>query len=356
MHLLTITGARPQFIKCAPVSAALRASHTEYLVHTGQHYDDSMSRIFFEEMHIPRPDINLEVGSGSHAIQTALMLERLEPIMLDQKPDAVIIYGDTNSTLAGALTAAKLNIPIVHIEAGLRSFNRTMPEEINRIIADRLSTILSCPTQTAVQNLHNEGITDGVINTGDVMYDAILHFKPLYQKSDILSTLTVSPKDYVLATVHRASNTDNTQNLQNILEGLNNSGKRCIFPLHPRTRKVMENNDISPTTYPNINFIQPLGYLDFMAVASNASTIVTDSGGVQKEAYWHGVPCITVRTETEWVETVKAGWNIITGTNIHKISEAVNTFHPTTPRPEHFGNGHAAQKIVQAISTGGPKT
>lgn len=351
MHLLTITGARPQFIKCAPVSAALREYHTEYLVHTGQHYDDTMSRIFFEEMHIPRPDINLEVGSASHAVQTSLMLERLEPVMAEQNPDAVIIYGDTNSTLAGALTAAKLDIPIVHIEAGLRSFNRTMPEEINRIVADRLSSILCCPSETAVQNLYTEGITNRVVNTGDVMYDAILYFKSLYERSTILDQLGISAGEYVLVTVHRASNTDNIQNIQAILAGLNDSGKRCIFPVHPRTRKVIQDNRLTTGGYPNISFIQPLGYLDFMAAAAHAAAMVTDSGGVQKEAYWHGIPCITVRTETEWIETVEAGWNIITGTDSTKITEAINTFKPAGNRPEYFGNGHAARKIVQAIST-----
>jgi len=350
MQIFTIIGARPQFVKCAPVSAALRKVHNEFLVHTGQHYDDNMSHIFFDEMGIPKPDVNLEVGSGSHAVQTAAMMTGLEPLMLNHKPDAVMIYGDTNSTVAAALVAAKLHIPVIHIEAGLRSFNLKMPEEINRIVADRLSKILCCPTETAVRNLNDEGIKYGVINTGDVMYDAVLMFKPLSEKSDILKTLNVDSKKYNLITIHRASNTDNLDNLLNILNGANESGQQSIFPIHPRTKNIIKNNGININSFKNINFIESLGYLDFMKLASNAKTITTDSGGLQKEAYWHGVPCITVREETEWVETVDSGWNLLIGPNRKKLNNALQEFVPFANRADFYGNGHASEKIVEAIS------
>jgi UDP-GlcNAc3NAcA epimerase len=350
MKIFTIIGARPQFVKCAPVSAALRKKHSEFLVHTGQHYDENMSHIFFDEMGIPKPDVNLDVGSGTHATQTAAMMTGLEPLMLEQKPDSVMIYGDTNSTVAGALVAAKLHIPVIHIEAGLRSFNLKMPEEINRIVADRLSKILCCPTNTAVENLENEGIKNGVINTGDVMYDAVLMFKPLSEKSEYPKVLGLKPKEYNLITIHRASNTDNTENLLNILNGANDSGIKSVFPIHPRTKNIMKNNGISIDSFQNINFIAPLGYLDFMALAANAKTITTDSGGLQKEAYWHGVPCITVRKETEWVETVKSGWNLLIGPNREKLTKALHEFAPSCERPDFYGNGHASEKIVEAIN------
>jgi len=350
MDIFTIIGARPQFIKCAPVSAALRKAHDEFLVHTGQHYDDNLSHIFFDEMGIPKPDVNLEVGSGSHAVQTASMMTGLEPLMTEHSPDAVMIYGDTNSTVAGALVAAKLHLPVIHIEAGLRSFNTKMPEEINRIVADRLSKVLCCPTETAVENLEKEGIKNGVINTGDVMYDAVLMFKPLSEKSKILKTLNVNPKEYNLVTIHRASNTDILENLLNILNGANDSGQLSIFPIHPRTKNIIKSNSINFDSFKNIKFIEPLGYLDFMKLASNAKTITTDSGGLQKEAYWHGVPCITVREETEWVETVESGWNCLIGPNKEKITDALKDFSPSGERPEYYGNGNANEKIVDAIN------
>jgi len=349
MNIFTIIGARLQFIKCAQVSAELRKTHNEFLVHTGQHYDGNMSHIFFDEMGIPKPDVNLEVGSGSHAVQTAAMMTGLEPLMTEHSPDAVMIYGDTNSTVAGALVAAKLHIPVIHIEAGLRSFNTKMPEEINRIVADRLSKILCCPTETAVENLANEGIKNGVINTGDVMYDAVLMFKPLSEKSDILKTLNANSKKYNLITIHRASNTDILENLLNILNGANDSGQLSIFPIHPRTKNIIKNNGINISSFNNIEFIDPLGYLDFMALASNAKTITTDSGGLQKEAYWHGVPCITVREETEWVETVESGWNLLIGPNREKLTIALHEFTPSGKRPDYYGDGKAANKIVNSF-------
>lgn len=350
MRIFTIIGARPQFIKCAPVSKMLRREHNEFIVHTGQHYDENMSHIFFDEMGIPKPDVNLEVGSGSHAVQTAAMMTGLEPLMIEHVPDVVIVYGDTNSTLAGALVAAKLHIPVVHIEAGLRSFNTKMPEEINRIVSDKLASLLCCPTETAVQNLKSEGITNGVINTGDVMYDALLHFLPLSQKSPVLTTLKAQPKEYSVLTLHRASNTDDKDNLMAILEGVNVSEKPVYFPVHPRTRSKIHAYGLDTEAFNTIRFIEPLGYLDFMALASQAERIITDSGGLQKEAYWHGIPCITVRTETEWVETVDAGWNCITGADTDAIQTALATFHPTAPRPDLYGTGNAAQKTCDALS------
>ncbi len=349
MKIFTVVGARPQFIKCAPVSAALRRNHEEFLVHTGQHYDDNMSRVFFDEMEIPRPDVNLEIGSASHAVQTAAMMTGLEPLMVEHSPDAVLIYGDTNSTLAGALVASKLHIPVAHVEAGLRSFNWEMPEEINRVVADRLSALLCCPTATAVNNLAKEGITHGVVNTGDVMYDALIHFKRLSKDSDVLDRFDLRPESYVLLTIHRPSNTDDPDNLRGILSGVQEGGETCIFPVHPRTRDVMATHNMTPGQFPKINFVPPIGYLDFLAAAAQAKAIVTDSGGVQKEAYWHGVPCITVRTETEWAETVEAGWNCLAGTDAAKLAKAIASFSPTGNRPHFYGDGHASTKIVEAV-------
>jgi UDP-N-acetylglucosamine 2-epimerase len=349
MRILTIVGARPQFIKCAPVSAALRTRHDEVLVHTGQHYDAAMSRVFFEEMGIPAPDVNLGVGSGSHAVQTAAMLTGIEALIRAHTPAAVMVYGDTNSTLAGALAAAKLCVPIVHVEAGLRSFNRDMPEEINRVVADRLASVLCCPTQTAVDNLRREGICNGVALTGDVMYDALLHFRPLMNAATILTQLNLAPRSYAVLTVHRAANTDNAANLRAILEGIQASGRPCVFPVHPRTRGVLARHGIAAAAYPAIAFIEPLGYGDFMALTAQASVIVTDSGGLQKEAYWHGVPCVTVRDETEWVETVAAGWNRLVGTDSARIADAVRNFKPQGPRPDFYGDGKASGAIVDAI-------
>ena len=301
--ILSVVGARPQFVKAASVSREIRKRFKEVLVHTGQHYDRNMSPIFFEELSIPKPDYNLEIGSGPHGEQTGRMLIEIEKVLLKEKPDIVLVYGDTNSTAAGALAGAKLHIPVAHVEAGLRSYNRSMPEEINRVIADHLSDLLFCPTETAVRNLSKEGITEGVFNVGDVMYDALIaNRKVAESKSKILETMNLKPKTYLFATIHRAENTDEEKNLKNIIEAFGESGEVIILPIHPRTRKMIEKFGLEFTE--NVKVIEPVGYLDSTELQANAKKVVTDSGGVQKEAYMLKVLCITLREETEWVETV----------------------------------------------------
>lgn len=351
MKVLTVVGARPQFIKAAPVSRALRAAgHTEFLVHTGQHYDRQMSRVFFDEMQIPEPDINLEVGSGSHAAQTAQMLSKLEQVMESNKPDCVVIYGDTNSTLAGALVAAKLDVRLAHIEAGLRSFNRAMPEETNRVLADHVSDYLFCPTQTAVDNLAREGITSGVSLVGDTMFDAVRQFgKIAEERSTILEQLNLSPGKFLLATVHRAYNTDDLETLRGILSAFIELKETIVFPVHPRTRERINQLHLGIADGA-IKMIEPVGYLDMLMLERNARLILTDSGGMQKEAFFFGVPCVTLRPETEWTETVDAGWNIIAGVTPEGIRRAVNeTVWPTEPPAQIFGDGNAAEKIVERL-------
>lgn len=348
MRIVTIIGARPQFIKAAPVSRAIRRRNEEILVHTGQHYDENMSEIFFRELDIPLPDYNLAIGSGSHGWQTGHMLIAIEDILLKSKPDAVLVYGDTNSTLAGALAASKLLIPLVHVEAGLRSFNKAMPEEQNRILTDHVSDMLLCPTQTAVANLAKEGIRRGVYNTGDVMYDAVLYNKDIARtKSDVLDRLNLQSRGYILATVHRAENTDNKDRLSAIIEAFNRCGERIVFPVHPRTLKYISEYGLALGS--NIMVTEPVGYLDMLMLESNAAKIVTDSGGVQKEAYFLGIPCITLREQTEWVETVSAGWNIIADSDERIILNAIMNFNPSSDRPPYFGDGHAAQKIAEIL-------
>jgi len=345
-------GARPQFIKAAPLSRALRQSgHSEFLVHTGQHYDHNMSQVFFEEMGLPLPDVNLEVGSGSHGRQTGEMLARLEEVMQREKPDYVLVYGDTNSTLAGALAAVKLRIPVAHVEAGLRSFNREMPEEHNRVIADHCADLLFCPTQTAVANLAREGLTAGVHLTGDTMYDAVLQFASVArQKSTLLKTLELEPRSYLLATIHRPYNTDDSESLQNILSAFVESEETIIFPVHPRTRCQIEALGFRETG--RLRLIEPVGYLDMLALEQNARLILTDSGGVQKEAYFFGVPCLTLRPETEWVETVEAGWNAICIADRNRIKEGIKRADwPEENPPQIFGDGRAAQNIAALIES-----
>lgn len=348
MKILTVVGARPQFIKAAAVSNIIRKHHEEILVHTGQHYDENMSKIFFEELQIPKPDYNLGVGSGNHGKQTGSMLIELEEIYLKEKPDLVLVYGDTNSTLAAALCASKLLIPVAHIEAGLRSFNKKMPEEQNRVLTDHLSKYLFAPTKSAVDNLKNESIVDGVYNVGDVMFDAILHFSKLAEKkSNIVESLNLTPNEYILSTIHRAENTNSIERLKNIIEALNESEKTIVLPLHPRTRKYVENYGLKFND--NIKLIEPIGYLDMIALEASAQKIVTDSGGVQKEAFFMKKPCITMRNETEWVETVENGWNVIVGTDKEKILHSILNFYPTREQEEIFGDGKAAEKILDII-------
>jgi len=353
----TIVGARPQFIKAALISKELRKKHEEILIHTGQHYDYRMSQIFFKEFNLLKPDYNLEVGSGQHGYQTGMILQRSEAILLKEKPDQVIVYGDTNSTLAGALAAAKLGIPVAHVEAGLRSYNRTMPEEINRVLTDRISAVLLCPTRTAVDNLKKEGVKSGVHLVGDVMYDiALIYGKIADKKSKILSKLGVAPKTYLLLTAHRANNTDNLLNLKNIIEAVAESGERVIFPIHPRTQKALKQIKFSKRVHEsmkkNLAIIGPVGYIDMIKLEMNARKILTDSGGVQKEAHFFNVPCITLREETEWIETLKDGANILVGTNKKEILKAIVRHQPVSKFKRYFGNGKAYKKIVSLLSRG----
>lgn len=346
MKIATVVGARPQFIKAASVSRVLRRDHQEILIHTGQHYDTNMSDIFFDELHIPRPDFHLGIGSGRHGAQTGAILEKVEEVLIRETPDALLVYGDTNSTLAGALAASKLHIPVIHIEAGLRSFNRRMPEEINRILTDHVSSWLSCPTETAVKNLAAEGITKGVSKDGDVMYDAFLYNLELAkEKSNILQTLGLSTKSYILCTIHRAENTDDPARLTQILRALAGISLSVVLPLHPRTRKIVRELGLTPLL-DRVKVLEPVGYLDMIALEAHSLKLVTDSGGVQKEAYFAGVPCITMRDETEWVETVDVGWNRLTGADEEKILEAVEGFVPPADRPSIFGDGKAAEQIL----------
>jgi UDP-N-acetylglucosamine 2-epimerase len=339
-------------VKAGVVSAAItKAGMHETLVHTGQHYDDAMSEIFFRELGLPATAHNLGVGSGTHAYQTAEIMKRLEPLLTGDKPDLVLIYGDTNSTLAAALVAAKLGVPIAHVEAGLRSFNRAMPEEINRIIADCLSSLLFCPTTTAIHNLATEGITQGVYPTGDVMYDVALRYGPISQASStVLKRLHLTPHSYYLATVHRAENTDSKERLGAILTALNALARETpvVFPLHPRTAIMAKAHGLEPLLA-SLCVIPPVGFLDMMALEKSARVIFTDSGGVQKEAYFHRVPCITLRGETEWVETVEAGWNVLAGAeSADAVVDAVRRSAAGSEIRE-YGDGHAAEAIAQCL-------
>jgi len=383
MKIVTIVGARPQFIKAAAVTRAIHRAHPrkrhieEVLVHTGQHYDTLMNKVFFEELNLPKPDYHLGVGSGSHGKQTGMMLERIESVLEKEKPEAVIVYGDTNSTLAGALAAAKLHIPVAHVEAGLRSYNRIMPEEVNRLLTDHLSMFLFCPTDQAVRNLLKEGIKDGrtriVKNVGDVMYDSILYYSRLAEKkSTILEDLglcnpqslrarglsepeaAIRNLQYFLATLHRAENTDDPKRLRSILKALDDIGRdiSVILPLHPRTKKRIEVY-FHFSEFNHIKFIEPVSYFDMLQLEKNAKAILTDSGGVQKEAYWLKVPCFTLRDETEWVETIKSGWNILVGIGVKRIVKEVSQMEKRRRYLKGngvFGDGKASQKIVQILT------
>lgn len=350
MKILSIVGARPEFIQSACVSRELRKEHKEVLIHTGQHYDYLMSQAFFDEIGLPSPDYNLEVGSGSHAKQTADILTKLEDILLLEKPDWVVIRGDTNSTLAGAIAASKLNIPVAHIEAGERSFDKRMPEEINRLAADRLSDLHFCVSQTAVEHLAKEGISKSVHWVGDVMYDAMLANLPLArEKSRILSKLELQAKSYALVTVHRAANTDDAVRLKNIVDILNNAPEQVVFPAHPRTLTALKRFGLNLST--NVRLIDPVGYFDMMVLEENARMIATDSGGVQREAYFLSIPCLTLRDETEWLETVQVGWNKLVGVEINRVLATWKDFAPPSEHPPIFGDGTASDKINSVISS-----
>lgn len=350
MKVVTILGARPEFIQNSSVSRALRSVAEEIIVHTGQHYDTNMSEIFFEQLQLNKPDYNLNVGSTTHGTQTAKMTEGIENILFLEKPDMVIVHGDTNSTVAGSLAASKLGIPISHIESGLRSYNKKMPEEINRIITDHVSTKLFCPTKTAVNNLKLEGITDHVYLVGDVMYDAILYYSQMALNINKHELLGLSSKRYYLATVHRAENTNDPEILKGLLDSFSELDHTVVFPVHPRTNKLIHQYHLDRILEsPNIVTIPPASYLDVICLLSHAKALLTDSGGLQKEAYMLKVPCITLRNETEWIETVQAGWNRVVGTNTSSILAAASTLHYPNQYPSIFGDGHAAEKIAQLL-------
>lgn len=363
MKVLTVVGARPQFVKASTVSAAIVRRNEragvglhEVLVHTGQHYDENMSRVFFEQLRVPRPAYDLGVRAATHGAMTGKMLELVERIIADEKPDWVLVYGDTNSTLAGALAAAKLHVPVCHVEAGLRSFDKRMPEEINRILTDHVSTLLLCPTRAAIANLDAEGITRGVHHVGDVMYDAALSFAEIAETSStILEKQGLRSKHYCLATVHRAENTDDPERLSSIVEALCEiASETCpvMFPLHPRTRARLKQHAIPRLeTTPSLRIIDPVSFLDMIMLEKHARLILTDSGGVQKEAYFQGVPCVTLRDQTEWVETVDAGWNQLAGADRARIVAAANDAKPGRTIDE-YGGGQAAEKVVDLLLAG----
>jgi len=378
MKLVSIVGARPQFVKAAMVSSAMRQHNAQSssslqiqhcLIHTGQHYEHKLSGVFFDQLPLPKPDHFLAVGSASHGAQTAAMLERTEAVLLGEKPDAVIVYGDTNSTVAGALAAAKLHIRVAHVEAGLRSFNRRMPEEINRVATDHLSDQLLCPTPLSVKNLEREGITDGVEMVGDVMLDAVLTFRRLAeQRSKVLAQLAIQPGDYVLATIHRAENTDNPEHLGEIVETIVRLGYPVVFPMHPRVRdRLMHSAEYRPIRRvldktPRVIISEPVSYLDMLSLEENARLVLTDSGGVQKEAYFLGVPCLTLREETEWPETLRGNWNRVAGTSskeVLKLAASLWSRNGAAPRGPRdlgvFGSGKASHRVVRALLKIKPK-
>jgi len=340
--IVHIVGARPNFVKLAVLYPVLSKSFCQLIVHTGQHYDYELSRVFFDELDIPMPDYNLNVGSGLHGFQTGEMLKRCEEVLVKVKPKLVIVYGDTNSTLAGALASVKLKVPVAHVEAGLRSGLKYMPEEVNRIIVDHISELLFAPTKTAVKNLYDEGIRNGVYLTGDVMLDLFLKYsRQFYSRSE----------DFLLVTIHRAENTDDPRRLKNILEALTACNEKIIFPIHPRTKNRIEKYGFEWLYKANnIKIIKPLGYVDFLKLMAKSKKVITDSGGVQKEAYFMAKPCITLREVTEWIETVNSGWNILVGVDKERIINAIRTFDPKgKPDLNLFGGGKATEKIVNII-------
>lgn len=356
MKIVTVVGARPQFIKAAAVSRVIRNEYAgkidEILVHTGQHYDENMSKVFFEELDIPEPRYNLEISGGAHGAMTGRMLEAVERVLQQERPDWLLVYGDTNSTLAGALAAAKLHIPVAHVEAGLRSFNMRMPEEVNRILVDRVSTLLFCPTTAAVDNLGAEGMSCGVHNVGDVMYDVALFYRErARQHSTILHRLGLEPGGFALATCHRAENTNDPRRLESILTALAEIARQVpvILPLHPRTHKLVRDYGLSHLMS-GLTVVEPLPFLDMVALEQAAKVILTDSGGVQKEAFFYRVPCITLRDETEWVETIRLGWNRLAGSGKDEILAAYRGLQAPAGEPaQPYGSGDAARRIVDLL-------
>ena len=354
MKIVTVIGARPQFIKACMLSKSFNQdpSIQEILVHTGQHYDSNMSDIFFQQLKMSKPNYNLNVGSGTHAEQTGSMLIKLESIYIKEKPDAVLVYGDTNSTLAASIAASKLHIPIIHVESGLRSFNRNMPEEINRIVTDHLSTLLFCPSQEAADQLNNESIQNGVHVTGDIMYDAVLHYRvEAINYSTLLERNQLSSGQYYAATIHRAENTDHPTRLTSIIKAFSQLDLPVIMPLHPRTKKMLADlHLLNLGKKSNLQFISPVDYFDMLSLMSQAKAILTDSGGVQKEAYMLKVPCITLRDETEWTDTVRAKWNqLVSANNSSAIIKTVSKAEKPTNHPALFGDGHSALNMHNLI-------
>ncbi|HJO29551.1 MAG TPA: UDP-N-acetylglucosamine 2-epimerase (non-hydrolyzing) [Acidobacteriota bacterium] len=350
MKVLSVVGARPQFIKAAVLSRVLSRSHHEVLLHTGQHYDDCMSGQFLRELALPTPDYELGVGSGTHAQQTAKMLVGIEEAIVREQPDAMVVFGDTNSTLAGALAAAKVGIKIAHVEAGLRSFNRSMPEEVNRVLVDHLSTWLFCPSDSSAKNLETEGIFQGIHVVGDLMAEAIESVDAAFS-SAVFERLDLQPQQYLLATIHRAENTDDHERLKLLLVALASIEETVVLPIHPRTKQAIGGTGLAELS--GIQFIDPVGYADMVALERSARMILTDSGGVQKEAYWLGVPCLTLREETEWTETVEAGWNVLTGVDAQRILKTVRMFEPPSERPALYSEGRASDRIVALLESNG---
>lgn len=348
MNILSVVGARPQFIKLAPLSNEIRKHHTELIIHTGQHFDKEMSDLFFNQLEIPEPDYNLGIGGGGHGEQTGKMLKEIEKVCLRENPDLVITFGDTNSTLAGALTASKLHIKTVHIEAGLRSFNREMPEEINRVTADHVSDFLFAPTQTAVENLHKENLSDRTFLTGDIMVDAHKLALSKINDSNIQNEFDLDSEKFYLLTLHRPYNVDEPENLSRIISEIGKLSRKVLFPVHPRTKIIIQKNNIPIPG--NLLIVKPLGYLDFVNLQSKSLKIITDSGGIQKEAYILKKPCITLRSETEWEETVNSGWNLLINPNeITEFSNSIENFNPDGNYSNIFGE-NVAEKMMQIIN------
>ncbi|MBF0532486.1 MAG: UDP-N-acetylglucosamine 2-epimerase (non-hydrolyzing) [Candidatus Omnitrophica bacterium] len=361
--IISIVGARPQFIKLAPLCQELRKQKSRFrhvIVHTGQHYDYNMSKIFFDQLGIPDPQYHLDVGSGSHGQQTGTMLEKIENVLQKEKPDWVMVYGDTNSTLAGALAATKLHMPLAHVEAGLRSYNRVMPEEINRVLTDHCSDVLFCPTRNAVNNLKKEGISNGrarkVVNVGDVMYDSLLLSLQVAKKqSRVLAELQLTPKQYFLATIHRAENTDNDENLTGILQALTELSREAmlVLPIHPRTKKILERSAKLKSLAHSLKIIPAVGYFDMLLLEKNAKLILTDSGGMQKEAYFLSTPCVTLRNETEWIETVQSGLNILGSIQPRRIIQSAKAILKKNIAIRRnrtlLGRGQTGQAIVSFL-------
>ena len=350
MKVLTVIGNRPQFVKAAAVSRPLRAAHEEVLVHTGQHHDDELSTVFVEELGIPRPEIELQISGGTNTSQTQRMLAALEPLLADVRPDALLVYGDTNSTLAGGLAAAQAQVPVAHVEAGMRSFDRRMPEELNRVLVDHLSTLLLCPTPTAVRNLEAERVAGRVANVGDVMVDVATAVRPrAAANTAALARFGVAEGEYSLVTAHRAGNVDDPGRLRLLVELLEAVPGEVVLPLHPRTRARLEAAGLLGRVEAAVTLAPPLGYLDFTALLLGASAMLTDSGGVQKEAYLAGVPCVTLRDTTEWVETVEAGWNVLVDLDVDAALRALERDVPDE-RPELYGDGRAGERVVAALA------